>query len=182
MSAPASNPGTRIALFQRKEVRRAIHNNEWWFVVEDVVLALTDSRDAKQYIQRMKQRDPDCGKGWGLDAAHEFMTQRADTLRLDDLKKGESSWRERLWTTHVKLNAGARAFGDFLRAKGVTAIDAWIENCLPSLRVTIRDDAVWVQLWRIFAQLPYSDPNRAPRLRTPRLSRVGEDWLFEGEL
>ena len=58
------NPETRIALFQRKEVRRTIHNNGWWFVVEDVVRALTDSADPKQYIQRMKQRDPELGKGW----------------------------------------------------------------------------------------------------------------------
>ena len=64
MSDPDQNPETRIALFQRKEIRRTIHNNEWWFVIEDVVLALIDSRDSKQYIQRMKQRDPELGKGW----------------------------------------------------------------------------------------------------------------------
>ena len=64
MSDSNKNPETRIALFQQKEVRRTIHNNEWWFVVEDVVLALIDSRDAKQYIQRMKQRDPELQKGW----------------------------------------------------------------------------------------------------------------------
>ena len=65
MSEIESNPERRIALFQRKEIRRVIHNNEWWFVVEDVVLALTESRDPKQYIQRMKQRDPELTKGWG---------------------------------------------------------------------------------------------------------------------
>ena len=64
MSASDKNPESRIALFQRKEVRRVIHDNEWWFVLEDVVLALIDSRDAKQYIQRMKQRDPELRKGW----------------------------------------------------------------------------------------------------------------------
>ena len=64
MNETHPNPETRIALFQRKEIRRTIHNNEWWFVVEDVVLALIDSRDPKQYIQRMKQRDPELGKGW----------------------------------------------------------------------------------------------------------------------
>lgn len=64
MSDASQNPETRIALFQRKEVRRTIHNNEWWFVVEDVVLALIESRDPKQYIQRMKQRDAELGKGW----------------------------------------------------------------------------------------------------------------------
>ena len=62
MSDSSQNPETRIALFQRREVRCTIHYNEWWFVVEDVVLALIVSRDPKQYIQHMKQRDPEMGK------------------------------------------------------------------------------------------------------------------------
>lgn len=57
-------PTTKIAIFQKKEVRKTIYNDEWWFVVEDVVLALTDSRDPKQYIQRMKSRDDELRKGW----------------------------------------------------------------------------------------------------------------------
>jgi hypothetical protein len=55
---------TNIVVFKGKEIRKKIHNKEWWFVVEDVVLALIDSSDPKQYIQRMKQRDPELGKGW----------------------------------------------------------------------------------------------------------------------
>src|SRR3990172_5278394 len=55
---------TNIAVFRGKEIRKTLHNKEWWFVVEDVVLALIDSSDSKQYIQRMKQRDPELGKGW----------------------------------------------------------------------------------------------------------------------
>jgi hypothetical protein len=54
----------KLVVFKAKEIRRTLHNNEWWFVVEDVVLALIDSKDPKQYIQRMKQRDPELGKGW----------------------------------------------------------------------------------------------------------------------
>lgn len=55
---------TKIAVFKGKQVRKTIHHNEWWFAVEDVVLALIDSSDPKQYIQRMKQRDPELKKGW----------------------------------------------------------------------------------------------------------------------
>jgi hypothetical protein len=55
---------SHIAVFRGKEIRKTIYNNEWWFVVEDVVLVLIDSRDPKQYIQRMKRRDPELGKGW----------------------------------------------------------------------------------------------------------------------
>ncbi|WP_432821997.1 BRO-N domain-containing protein [Trichloromonas sp.] len=55
---------TKLAIFQGKEIRKTFHKGEWWFVVEDVVLALIDSKDPKQYIQRMKRRDPELGKGW----------------------------------------------------------------------------------------------------------------------
>jgi len=54
----------KIAIFQKKEIRKTIHNDEWWFVIEDVVLVLTDSKDPKQYIQRLKQRDSELKKGW----------------------------------------------------------------------------------------------------------------------
>lgn len=55
---------TKIALFKGKKIRKVIFNNEWWFVIEDIVLGLIDSNDPKQYIQRMKQRDPELAKGW----------------------------------------------------------------------------------------------------------------------
>jgi DNA-damage-inducible protein D len=55
---------SKLIVFNDKQIRRTLHNNEWWFVVEDVVLALIDSRDPKQYIQRMKRRDPELAKGW----------------------------------------------------------------------------------------------------------------------
>jgi len=62
MSDPNRNPETRIALFQRKEVRRAIHNNEWWFVITDVVTVLTDSVDASGYLKKLRKRDPSLGE------------------------------------------------------------------------------------------------------------------------
>ncbi|PIU80464.1 MAG: phage antirepressor protein [Candidatus Moranbacteria bacterium CG06_land_8_20_14_3_00_40_12] len=55
---------TKIAIFKGKEIRKTLYQNEWWFVVEDIVLTLIDSNDPKQYIQRMKQRDPELDKGW----------------------------------------------------------------------------------------------------------------------
>jgi DNA-damage-inducible protein D len=58
MSDIESNPEKRIALFQRKEVRRVIHNNEWWFVITDVVAVLTDSVDASDYLKKLRKRDP----------------------------------------------------------------------------------------------------------------------------
>ena len=53
----------KIALFKGKKIRKILFQNEWWFAVEDIGLALIDSNDPKQYIQRMKQRDPELLKG-----------------------------------------------------------------------------------------------------------------------
>ena len=57
---------SNIKLFESKQIR-SVWNEEdekWYFVVEDVVAVLTDSRDPKQYIKRMRQRDEELGKGW----------------------------------------------------------------------------------------------------------------------
>jgi len=54
----------KLAVFQGKQIRRKWFNEEWWFVLEDIVSALTDSKDIKQYIQKMKQRDEPLDKGW----------------------------------------------------------------------------------------------------------------------
>ena len=56
---------TKIAIFRNKKIRKTIHNNEWWFVVEDVVLALTDSVNVKDYINKMRARDAELSKGYG---------------------------------------------------------------------------------------------------------------------
>ncbi len=50
--------GTKIVLFRGKEVRKIIHNNEWWFSVVDVVEALTDSAQPSKYWTAMKVRVP----------------------------------------------------------------------------------------------------------------------------
>ena len=57
---------TNIKLFQGNKIRSTWNEEEeqWYFVIEDVVAALTDSRDPKQYIKRMKLRDAELAKGW----------------------------------------------------------------------------------------------------------------------
>ena len=56
---------TKIALFKGKKIRKTLYQNEWWFVVEDVVLALTDTVNSKDYINKMRIRDEELSKGYG---------------------------------------------------------------------------------------------------------------------
>ena len=48
---------THIAIFNGKSIRRKLVNNEWFFSVVDVVSALTESVDAKDYWYRLKVRE-----------------------------------------------------------------------------------------------------------------------------
>ncbi len=46
----------KIALFEKKEIRKIFHEEEWWFSVVDVVAALTDSNRSSAYWTAMKTR------------------------------------------------------------------------------------------------------------------------------
>ena len=56
-----------IQLFEEKKVRTVWDDEQemWYFCVVDVVEVLTDSKNPKDYIKKMKQRDPVLAKGWG---------------------------------------------------------------------------------------------------------------------
>ncbi len=47
---------TSIAVFRGKDIRKTIHENEWWFSVVDVCGVLTESQDAGAYWRKLKQR------------------------------------------------------------------------------------------------------------------------------
>jgi len=45
-----------MAVFKGRQIRRALHKNEWWFSIVDVCGALTESPDAGAYWRKLKQR------------------------------------------------------------------------------------------------------------------------------
>lgn len=47
---------SKLVVFQDKQIRRTLHNGEWWFSVVDVCHALTGSVDAGAYWRKLKQR------------------------------------------------------------------------------------------------------------------------------
>ena len=47
---------SKIAIFKSKKIRRVIYQNEWWFSVIDVVGALADSVNPRDYWFKMKIR------------------------------------------------------------------------------------------------------------------------------
>ena len=54
----------QIILFEEKQVRRVWHNEGWWFVVEDIIGLLTDSKNPKKYLAALRSRDKELAKGY----------------------------------------------------------------------------------------------------------------------
>lgn len=46
-----------VTLFEERQVRRAFHEEEWWFVLVDIVAALTDSPNPSDYLKKLRRRD-----------------------------------------------------------------------------------------------------------------------------
>ena len=56
-----------IQLFEDQKIRVAwdAEREEWYFSVQDVVAVLSESTDPKQYIKKMRARDPQLSANWG---------------------------------------------------------------------------------------------------------------------
>ena len=50
-----------LVVFQDKKIRRIWHGNEWYFSVVDVIAALTESTDPRDYWYRLKKREKESG-------------------------------------------------------------------------------------------------------------------------
>ena len=49
-------PMTKIAVFRGRKIRKTLYKNEWCFSVVDVIAALTESENPRDYWYRMKMR------------------------------------------------------------------------------------------------------------------------------
>ena len=58
---------SQIKLFESKQIRSVWNEKEekWYFSVQDVIEVLTDTVNVKDYIKKMKKRDPQLNFNWG---------------------------------------------------------------------------------------------------------------------
>ncbi len=47
----------RLVVFQGKEVRRAWHNDEWYYSLVDIIEVLSESKNPTDYLKKMRKRD-----------------------------------------------------------------------------------------------------------------------------
>ena len=53
-------------MFEDQKVRTIWVESEekWYFSIKDVVLVLADAKDPKDYLSKMRRREPELAKGW----------------------------------------------------------------------------------------------------------------------
>ncbi len=61
----ADNNETGMALFGGKEIRRVWYQDQWWFVILDVVALLSESKNPSGYLKDMRKRDKGLSENWG---------------------------------------------------------------------------------------------------------------------
>ena len=75
-----------LQLFEEKKVRTVWDDEQekWYFSIVDVVAVLTDSSDPKQYLKKMRTRDPELQNNWGTICTPVRMVATDRKLRLVD--------------------------------------------------------------------------------------------------
>ena len=154
----------KIQLFENQKIRTAwdTEKEEWYFSVVDVVQVLTDSADPKQYIKKMRSRDPELGSKWGtictpvemiaadgkkrkiqaatveglLRIIQSIPSPKAEPFKLWMAQVG----RERIEETIDPEQAVDRAMQTYLK-KGYSA--EWIHQRLLSIRIRNDLTAEW---------------------------------------
>ena len=85
---------TRIAVFKGKEVRKTIHNNEWWFSITDIIEALTGTERPRKYWNDLKKKLIKEGYSEVSEKIGQLKLQAPDgKLRLTDCTNTETVFR-----------------------------------------------------------------------------------------
>jgi hypothetical protein len=148
-----------LVLFEEKQVRRVWNeaDKKWYFAIQDVLEILTGSADVKQYVKKLKSRDPELSANWGTICTLVEMTaadgkrrniQSANVeglLRLIQSVPSPKAEPFKRWLAKVGYERlqeienpelAARRIKEIYRQKGYS--EAWIEKRMRG--IAVRDE------------------------------------------
>jgi DNA-damage-inducible protein D len=150
---------SNLILFESQQVRRVWNEEKqrWFFSIDDVVEILTDSPDVKDYIKKLRKRDPELDSYWGTNCPPVEMTaadgkkrkiKAADTeglLRIIQSVPSPKAEPFKRWLAKVGYERleeienpelAAKRMREIYRQKGYS--DEWIEKRLRG--IAVRDE------------------------------------------
>ncbi|MFA5126098.1 MAG: Bro-N domain-containing protein [archaeon] len=146
----------KSSVFDGSRIRKIWNKEEWWFVLEDIIVALTDSNDPKQYVNKMRQRDEELSKGW-VQIVHTLSVDTVGGKQQMNCVNTEGAFRIiqsipspkaepfKLWLAKVGYDRvkeiqdpelAQKRMREIYKAKGYS--DAWIEKRVRG--IAIRDE------------------------------------------
>jgi DNA-damage-inducible protein D len=144
----------KVVIFQEKNVRRVWHDDKWWFAVADIIEVLTESSDVKQYIKKLRSRDPELAANWGTICTPLRMEALDGKMREVNAANTEGIFRIimsvpspkaepfKKWLAKVgqerieeieNPEIGVERIRELYRAKGYS--DEWIETRMKSIDI-----------------------------------------------
>lgn len=85
---------TKIAVFKGKQIRKTIHDNEWWFSIIDIIEALTGNERPRKYWSDLKKKLIKEGYDQVSEKIGQLKLQAPDgKLRLTDCANTETVFR-----------------------------------------------------------------------------------------
>jgi prophage antirepressor-like protein len=144
---------TKIAVFEDRKIRKTWKDDQWWFVIVDVIAALTDSAQPDGYLKDMRRRDEELSKGWGqiatpLSIPTEGGRQKMNCANTEGLFRIIQSIPSpkaepfKLWLAKVGYERvqeienpelAAKRTREIYKAKGYS--EAWIEKRMRSIEI-----------------------------------------------
>ena len=86
----------KLAVFEGKQIRRAINNNEWYFSIVDIIEILTESTIPKRYWTDLKKK---LTQEEGFDQLYEKIVQLK--FEAADGKKYNTDCADKIGRAHV---------------------------------------------------------------------------------
>lgn len=147
---------SQIKLFESKQIRSVWNEAEekWYFSVQDVIEVLTDTVNVKDYIKKMKKRDPQLNFNWGTICPPVEMTaadgkrrkiQAADTqglLRIIQSIPSPKAEPFKLWLAKIGAERMAEIENPELATQRTRELyklkgypDDWIEKRMRSIAI-----------------------------------------------
>jgi hypothetical protein len=151
------------------------------FSVADVVAALRDSADPKQYIKKMRRRDPELDSYWGtictpldLRAPDAKITVEIKGVDVYDPTTGaiRSSSTDDIACWFIDTNYNAESF--FVRHAYFTGADEPYKRLKRALRAEI-DEAAWSELYSTTSR-PF-DPPETGKIAVKVINHYGDEVL-----
>ena len=159
---------SNLILFEEKQVRRTWNEAEkkWYFSIQDVLEVLTDSSDSKQYVKKLKSRDPLLHANWGTICTPVEMTAADGRKRKIQAANAEGLFR----LIQSIPSPKAEPFKRWLAKVGYERLQE-IEN--PELATT--------RIKEIYRQKGYSDAWIEKRMRGIAIrDELTDEWMKRG--